>query len=220
MQLIKHRRAILCAFTAIFFMATATQGAPQKIAIVKADDVRGVTPKWKRFFALSKAKGIKVSAGIICNSLQQDRQGYHAWLRQLAASGDVEFWNHGWDHKRWTDGKVEKREFDSSGYPHQKTHFEDAQNLMKKVLGTSPIASGAPFNATDADTTKVLNENGESRLFFCYKAKGLEHKVLAPMSWSGENNGTGKPDFIKFKTGSLKYGVIISRKNGIYQFSG
>ena len=74
---------------------------PQKIAIIKADDVRGKNAKWDRFFAVSKERGVKVSAGIICNSLQGDKGDYFEWLRKHHASGFVEFWNHGWDHKQW-----------------------------------------------------------------------------------------------------------------------
>lgn len=92
----------------------------EKVAIIRADDIRGSTEKWNRFFALSKEKGVKVSAGIVCQSLEQGTPGYFEGLRKLQASGGVEFWNHGWDHKRWTtgDGK-ERREFSGTGYEHQ-----------------------------------------------------------------------------------------------------
>lgn len=196
------KRFNLCLILMVFvgWGPISAEENAKRIVIIKADDVRGPTANWKRFFALSKAKGIKVSAGIICESLQQDKNGYHAWLKGLQDSGAVEFWNHGWDHKRWNakDGR-QLCEFKGSGYAHQKQHFVDAQSLMQKVFGAPPIAFGAPYNGMDADTVKVLNENADCRLCFCHTLKGLHGKVLAPMTLRGESDGTGKPNFEKFK---------------------
>jgi len=162
--------------------------------------VRCVTPQWDRFFTLSKKKGVKVSAGIVCNSLQYNNKKYFAWLRKCSASGSVEFWNHGWDHKRWTTSEKKKIcEFGGSGYEHQKKHFDDSQKIMKKVLGVAPIAFGTPYNAFDADTVKVMNEDPAMRLFFCYRDEDLEKKIMALVSIRGESDGAGKPNFEKFK---------------------
>jgi len=196
------------------------QGKPKKIAIIKADDVRGITPKWDRFFSLSKEKGVKVSAGIICNSLQNDKKGYFDWLNKHNASGSVEFWNHGWDHKRWTTGENKKiSEFGGSGYEHQKKHFDDSQKLMKKVLGVATVAFGTPYNAVDADTVKVMNQDADMCLFFSYKTLKLTRAVIAPMSLRGESDGTGKPNFKKFKTDygkkkGLSFAAIQFHPNG------
>ena len=172
---------------------------PERIVIIKADDVRGITPKWDRFFTLSEKKGVKVSAGIICNSLRGNNKDYFDWLNKLNASGSVEFWNHGWDHKCWMTGNKKISEFGGSGYKHQKKHFDDSQKIMKKVFGSEPVAFGTPYNAVDAETVKVMNEDADMRMFFCYGVKGLENKVIAPMSLRGEGDGTGKPNFDKFK---------------------
>ncbi|MCZ6674624.1 MAG: hypothetical protein O7C75_16975, partial [Verrucomicrobia bacterium] len=74
---------------------------PTKIAIIKADDLVKPTAKWDRFIELSSKLQVNVSIGIICDSLQEDEAGYFEWLRTQQQSGSVEFWNHGWDHKRW-----------------------------------------------------------------------------------------------------------------------
>lgn len=146
-----------------------------KIAIIKADDVHNKTGKWQRFFAVSREKGVKVSAGIICDSLEGDKWDYAHWLKDLQSSGWVEFWNHGWDHKRWeTSGSKKMYEFSGTGYDHQKNHFGDSQDIIKRVLGSAPIAFGAPFNAIDSNTVKVMNESPEMRLFFCLQDKGLK----------------------------------------------
>lgn len=191
---------VLTVVTLASVCVSTAADKPQKIAIIKADDVRGKNAKWDRFFAVSKERGVKVSAGIICNSLQGDKGDYFEWLRKHHASGFVEFWNHGWDHKQWeTDDGKKLREFSGCGYDHQKKHFEDSQKFMKKALGVSPVAFGAPYNAIDDDTKKVMKESADMRLLFCYKVKGLDDKVLAPMRLRGEGDGTGRPNFEKFK---------------------
>ncbi len=192
------------SFIAIAILATALPvlalDNTSKIIIVKADDVRCITPQWDRFFALSIEKGVKVSAGIICSTLQYNNKKYFAWLKKYGDSGSVEFWNHGWDHKRWTTSENKKvSEFGGSGYEHQKKHFDDSQKLMKQVLGVATVAFGPPYNAFDDDTIKVINEDAEMRLFFCYRDEKLQQKVMALVSIRGENDGVGKPNFEKFK---------------------
>lgn len=196
---------IILAICTSFASLAIAREAPQKIAIIKADDVRGPTDNWKRFFAISQEKGVKVSAGVICNSLSRESKEYMEWMRALDQSGQVEFWNHGWDHKRWKNDKgIAIKEFEGSGYDHQKRHYEDAQAAMKRALGKPPLAFGAPYNAVDADTDTILSGDKNMRLYFAYKDRGLKHMILAPMILRGEHDGTGKPNFEKFKTAYLK----------------
>lgn len=201
------RNIIYCLFYLLSFTSICFGGDKvEKVIIIKADDIRGITQKWDRFFNISKEKGVKVSAGIICNSLSKPKKEYQEWLLKLKDSGQVEFWNHGWDHKRWQDkaGKQIK-EFSSSGYQHQKKHFSDSQNAMKRILGTAPTAFGPPYNAIDDDTIKVMNEDEDMKLLFSYRNNSkLKDKVIAPMKLRGENDGTGKPNFEKFKANYMK----------------
>lgn len=181
-------------------LPASAQDKPEKIVIIKADDIRCPADGWNRFFELSRAKGVKVSAGIICDSLQNDQPDYFDWLRTLQATGLVEFWNHGWDHKRWVNDRNEQiREFAGTGYAHQKKHFTDAQEIMKKILGAPPVAFGTPYNASDSDTARVMKEDPDMRLFFCYEPQDLGDKTVARMNLRGESDGTGKPNFEKFK---------------------
>lgn len=188
---------------AVCFMPFAlnAKDGPQRIAIIKADDIRGVSEKWAAFFDLSKEKGVKVSAGVICQSLADGDQAYQDWIRKYQDSGYVEFWNHGWDHKRWETEEGEKRsEFSGSGYAHQKEHFEQSQRVLAEALGNAPLAFGSPFNAIDSDTERVMSENEDLRLFFTYSRKPRAGKLIAPMRFRGEHDGTGKPNFERFKS--------------------
>lgn len=171
-----------------------------KIAIIKADDIRKPTPEWDRFFTLSREKGVKVSAGIICESLSGNKNAYHQWLQGLNSSGWVEFWNHGWDHKRWyTEDSTRISEFNGTDYHHQVKHFQDSQNLMESVLGSAPLAFGAPYNALDSVGMRILDDNQDINLFFSYRTIEFADITVAPMKLRGEHDGTGKPNFEKFR---------------------
>jgi peptidoglycan/xylan/chitin deacetylase (PgdA/CDA1 family) len=184
-------------------LALPAFAAPQKIAIVKADDVRTPGGKWDRFIKISHEHGVNPSLGIILNSLEKPDAKYEEWLKKQAESGKVEFWNHGWDHRQWEEEGKKKSEFGNSGYDHQKQAIEKSQAASARVFGKPLTAFGSGFNAMDQDTAKVLNENADLKLIFCYAGappvKALKGKVLLPMDLRGENDGTGKPNFAKFK---------------------
>jgi hypothetical protein len=188
-----------------FFLALALPAfaAPERIAIIKADDVTSVNGKWDRFFKVSQDLGIPVSAGVIAASFEKQDEKYDQWLKKWEATGKVEFWNHGWDHRQWQDGDKKKSEFGGSGYDHQKANLAKAQEAAKTGLGKPFAAFGSGFNAMDSDTAKALNEIPELTLIFCYPgakpAKELKGKVLLPMHLRGEGDGPGKPNFAKFK---------------------
>ncbi|QTN31653.1 polysaccharide deacetylase family protein [Akkermansiaceae bacterium] len=184
-------------------LAIPAGAATERIAIVKTDDVRTANGKWDRCFKIAHDKGIKVSAGIIADSLEKQGSAYHQWLRKWDATGMVEFWNHGWDHKRWTEGGKNKSEFGGSGYAHQIKHLEKAQAAYKNALGKDFTVFGGPFNAMDQDTAKALGKIPELKLVFCNPGApatmAMRDRILLPMSLRGEHDGTGKPDFQKFK---------------------
>ncbi|MCW1884502.1 polysaccharide deacetylase family protein [Luteolibacter flavescens] len=194
------KKILLLALAAFALPASAET---KRIAIIKADDVTGVNAKWERFFLLAEKHGVPVSAGVIGNSFEKQDAKYDEWLKKWEATGKVEFWNHGWDHRRWDENGAYKSEFSGSGYEHQKTHLVKTQEAGEAALGKPFIAFGTPFNDMDADTAKALNEIPQLKLFFCRPesepAKLLEGKILLPMHLRGENDGTGKPNFAKFK---------------------
>jgi peptidoglycan/xylan/chitin deacetylase (PgdA/CDA1 family) len=177
--------------------------APQRIAIIKADDVQGSHPKWERCFKIADEMGIKVSAGIICDSIEKQGKDYADWLKKWSDSGKVEFWNHGWDHKRWDEKGEMKSEFGGSGYDHQIEHLNKSQDAFKAAIGRDFTTFGSPYNAMDKDTATALNRISGLKLIFCNPgaplSKEMKDKILLPMTLRGEHDGTGKPNFEKFK---------------------
>ncbi len=72
------------------------------------------------------------------------------------AAKRIEFWNHGWDHAA---GEKLIREFSGQPYEHQKDPPYPGQRDRPRKLGFSFESFGAPFNATDAVTARVLAED-------------------------------------------------------------
>ena len=171
-----------------------------KVVIIKADDFRGTSPAWTNFLEVSRAAGVKVSIGIIAESLPENPTTT-TWLRAQEKNGDVEFWNHGWDHKQWTTNGQTVSEFQGAGLAHQRDHFIRAQNKLKAALGREASAFGTPYNGFDTDTAAVINESPELQLLFAHnvaQAKKLVTNRVAILDIISESDGTAKPDAAKF----------------------
>jgi len=145
-----------------------TAKMPAKI-ILKFDDViasSATNPAWRRLVDFIGQRGIKANLGIICNSLEADNPGYIQWLRSVSATGLVEFWNHGYDHRMWKENGKTLMEFAGTPYEFQKEHFTKANRLAKEKAGITFAAFGAPFNAIDGVTAKVLAEDPATKFVF------------------------------------------------------
>ena len=211
-------KIVLAGVLVVFVPVISESLEVPRIAIIKADDVRKRTTKWDKFFEVSRVRGVPVSAGVICNSIERNDEHYSNWIRASHESGWVEFWNHGYDHKRWKgENGLKFHEFNRTGYNHQKKHFEACQRLLRDVLGQEPIAFGAPYNAIDNDTLRVIHENRNLHLIFSYTKKDTS-KLNALMILRGEQDGTGRPNFKKFvsayeKTGNIRFTALQFHPN-------
>jgi hypothetical protein len=116
--------------------------------------------------------------------------------------GDVEFWNHGWDHKQWKVGDQTVSEFSGSGIDHQRDHFTRAQATLKTALGHDCAVFGTPYNAFDTNTATVINETPATRLFFAHNVtlvRSLVARRVTVIDVISETGGTGKPDAAGFE---------------------
>lgn len=143
--------------------------------ILKLDDMkhsRGEIPvQWQRVYDYAIPNEVPISVGIICNSLEGEYPNYFQGLKAWHAGGLVEFWNHGYDHKLWNVDGSRVREFHESGYEHQFAHFKTSQDLAVSKLGFDFVTFGAPYNASDEDTKRVLQEFPEIAVWL-YGPKG------------------------------------------------
>jgi peptidoglycan/xylan/chitin deacetylase (PgdA/CDA1 family) len=169
---------------------------PAKVVIVKADDFKVPNQGWTDFLTSSRALGVKVGLGVITANISGNAATAR-WMRDQQAVGDVEFWNHGWDHSTWSAGGTTFWEFKNSGLVFQQNHFSDAQAGLLNATGRHAMAFGTPYNQYDADTVAIMNATPALRLFFTHnissvRTAGLSGRVEAVRIIS-ESGGTGKP---------------------------
>ena len=150
--------------------------------IIKADDLitrnDSIAPQWQRFVDFIEARKIKASIGIIANSLEGDSPHYFQWIKDCNATGDFEFWNHGYDHKTWTENGRVLKEFAGPSYAQQKEHLDKSEQLAREKLGFAFTSFGAPFNATDNNTVKALQENPDIKTWLYGDPKTPAGKVV------------------------------------------
>jgi len=138
--------------------------------VLKIDDLRTndsgyLSDRWKRLLPLLREhKTLKLSIGIIANSLEGDNAAYFSWIKEMHDTGRVEFWLHGYDHKEWEEGGQKFYEFKGPSYEQQKEHLAKSQALAKAKLGFVFTAFGAPFNCIDDNTIKILNEDADMKV--------------------------------------------------------
>lgn len=138
--------------------------------ILKLDDVRynkasTLDSRWKKTFKYAIDNQIKINAGVIANSLEFGSPDYIALLKKYQESEYIEFWNHGIDHKRYDKDGTSTYEFSGSGYEHQYQHIRQSQELSEVKLGKCFTTFGAPYNKTDTDTQKALDQFPELRVW-------------------------------------------------------
>ncbi|RRJ96935.1 DUF2334 domain-containing protein [Opitutaceae bacterium TAV4] len=142
---------------------------PLPAIVLKLDDLTTrkdiVPPAWKRLTDFALERKIKISIGVIANSLEGDKPAYFNYIKELQKTGLIEFWFHGYDHRMWEEGGVKLQEFKGTSYEHQKEHFEKSQKLAREKLGFAFTIFGSPFNGFDPATMRVLSEDSDIQIF-------------------------------------------------------
>jgi len=199
--MISVRHSLLSALTLFAGLWTAVAADSNKVVIIKADDFRGPNLAWTNFLQVSRSAGVKVSIGVIVDSIAGNAS-IASWMQAQEAQGDVEFWDHGWDHLQWTTNSQTVSEFQGSGVTHQRAHFAQAQAALNTALGHDVIAFGTGYNGFDADTATVINETSALRLFFTHSvasATSLVAPRVAILDIISESDGTAKPNAATLK---------------------
>ena len=173
---------------------------PAKVVIIKADDFKTPSSAWTSFLQVSRDEGVKVGLGVIVASIAGDSTA--RWMKEQQAAGDVEFWNHGWDHTRWTTNGTEVSEFKGSGLEYMQQHLADSQAGLSSALGKDVIALGTGFNGFDTNTAAAINATPALRLFFTRNVSTVRNLLdprVTVVKIIGEADGTGKPSAAKFE---------------------
>ena len=180
---------------------------PAKVAIIKADDFRNEFSsgqQWTNFLSTNRALGVKIGVGVICTNIVGSNSNLISqWMRAQEAVGDVEFWDHAWDHTQWTNTSSQLvQEYMGSGLAYMQQHLAQSQAALSNALGHDVIAFGTPYNSFDTNTAAVINATPALRLFFAssintVRNDGLSNRVTAVYIIS-ESDGTGLPNATKF----------------------
>jgi len=133
----------------------------RQFVILKADDLSFGDPKkdnsnWEKFFTYIINKGLKTSVGIIGECLKKEEAS--SVIGALSKNDCFEFWNHGYSYEH-------KKEFLNSPYEKQKKLLTRTQDLGKERLGITFRAFGAPRNAINEDTRRVVEEDGDIKIW-------------------------------------------------------
>lgn len=190
--------------------ATASARTTPATVILKVDDLRHangkVHPRWQKLAEFTRSRKVKTSIGIICDSLEGDHPEYISWIKDLHATGLVEFWNHGYDHKQWKEGDKSGDEFKGSTLEFQKEHLAKANGLAKEKLGFTLPAFGAPSNAIDATTVLALKDDPDTKIWFYGNSKEPAGKlVLDRVGSVNIENPIFTPSLEKFVAGYNRY---------------
>ena len=174
--------------------------AAQNIVVWKLDDVRAgekarLPQGFKKVVDWAEKNQTHVNFGVICDSLIRPNAEDVAWIKKNAIEngGRVEFWLHGWDHKKTGD---KTSEFLGSDLATQTKHLRDACDIFKKVTGLTFRAFGAPYNQFDDNTLVAMNECPELKVFM-FGPKGPTKLKVIPRSINMEV-ATGKVSYDAF----------------------
>lgn len=135
--------------------------------VIKLDDLRvgnsGRQPAaWQRVLDILKARQIKGSFGIICDSLAKGRPEYIQWIKETQASGLIEFWFHGLNHDVRQENGTDMAEFVGRPYEEQKRRFEESIKMAEDKLGfplhTFGPPGGGKVGSFDEATFRVMTD--------------------------------------------------------------
>lgn len=191
------------------------------VIIIKLDDLRQTDGKvdgsWIKVADFLKSRGIKSSFGIITQTLEEATPAYTQWIKDRRASGEIEFWFHGWDHAVWTNDAGKKMsEFGGRSFDEQWSRFERSQKLAKEKLGFEFATFGPGGGGTlhqDAATAGVMAKDPAMKVWLypspineIGRKLAAEGKVtILDRVWAVNfESQVGMPDFQKFVEGYAK----------------
>ena len=128
--------------------SSAARAKPAMI-VIKVDDLKTGTSgrlpaQWQRFRDIIEARKTKAGIGIICNSLEGEKPAYVQWLKDVKATGLVEFWFHGYAHDVHVENGVECAEMVGRTYEDQRQRFEQSLRLASEKAGLTLQTFGPP----------------------------------------------------------------------------
>jgi peptidoglycan/xylan/chitin deacetylase (PgdA/CDA1 family) len=179
----------------ILMFGSGITNATPKI-ILKLDDLsvkNGICPCSSTFDYLVSMK-IKAGFGAIADRFDSTAlTTLNHYLNAVNPKGEklFEIWHHGLDHVR--------PEFLQTNYDYQKFHFDEADKIIRNLLGIQMHSFGTPYNGSDSVTSNVISENSNYKVFMFSSLKKAEKAgTLNLDNRVNIENGTGNPEFKLF----------------------
>lgn len=133
--------------------------ATTPVILLKLDDLNRVTPRWQHCTDFLVAEGVKASYGVLCDVLEKGDPALEAWVKDLHAKGQIEFWNHGYSAKVAEDkDKGTKGDWVGTGYDEQLKRMQRCHELARQRFGFDFAVFGPHTFPVDADTWKVMEQ--------------------------------------------------------------
>jgi peptidoglycan/xylan/chitin deacetylase (PgdA/CDA1 family) len=188
----------ICRSGTLFFIAMLmafTVTAQRPVIILKLDDfyVKNYVISGHQALDTLVNRNVKAGLGFIAEKSDTTLSSFKPYLQRNNKAGEplFEIWHHGFDHKN--------PEFSGTGYDYQKQHFDSATQLMKQYIGVQMHSFGAPYNASDSTTNRVISEDRNYKVSMFNKIKptakdgfiNLTNRINMELT-------TGKPDYEYF----------------------
>ncbi|MFA6285941.1 MAG: polysaccharide deacetylase [Opitutaceae bacterium] len=192
------------------------------VIIIKLDDLRQIDGKvhgaWIKVADFLKSRNVKASFGMLTQTLGEATPAYAQWIKDRQASGEIEFWFHGWDHGVWTNDAGKKMsEFGGRSFDEQWDRFARSQKLAVEKLGFAFATFGPPGGGStghqDAATAEVMAKDPAMKVWLYPSPIDATGRKLAASGkvtildrvWAVNfESKVGSPDFQKFVEGYAK----------------
>ncbi len=190
--------------------------------VLKFDDVKQIGGRapaaWVRLAGVLGERGIKAGFGVVCDTLEEATPEYAAWIKELHASGRVEFWFHGWNHgTHGADGR-KFNEFCGRPFDEQKRRFDRSQELAAAKLGFTFTTFGPPGGvygpSFDAETVRVMEADPHMKAWLYPQPADAASRALDAQGrvtvldrvWDVNlERSVGVPDAAWFRAGYAKH---------------
>ncbi len=188
----------ICRSGMLFFLSLSMSFnlmAQRPVIILKLDDfyVKNYVISGREALDTLAHRNVKAGLGFIADKSDTTLASFKTYLQRNTKAGEplFEIWHHGLDHKN--------PEFSGTGYAYQKQHFDSANQLMKQYIGVQMHSFGAPYNASDSTTNRVISEDRNYKVSMFNKIKpGAKDGFINLTNRINIEITTGKPDYDYF----------------------
>ena len=188
----------------LLFLALVSQVfAEPQVILLKLDDVVArkigsspVSQRWQKTADYLKAENIKGSFGIITESLEKDNAAYFQWIKDIRATGLIEFWMHGYHMKK----AEEPGEFEQGTAAEQTAILTKGAALAEAKLGFPLVAFGPHWSGTTEATDEALEAVPSVKIWLYGPKKPKYFTRLSIERVMALENPTFVPDPVKFKS--------------------